>query len=331
MSDNNPFSGSFGGNAGQYAQSVQYGGADRGKVSLGEAPAAADLVKDTTTATFAADVIQESRRQPVLVDFWAPWCGPCKQLTPQLEKAVKAAGGKVRLVKMNIDDHPSVAGQLGIQSIPAVIAFKDGQPVDGFMGAIPESQITQFIQKVGGKGGGGAPQITEALAAAAEAREAGDTQTAADIYDAILEQSPETIEAIAGLGEILFEAGDSQGAEAVLARAPEDKKDAPAFAALRAKMTLAAEAAALGNPAEFERRLAANPNDHQARFDLAMVQNARGERMQAADNLLAIVRADRTWNDDGARAQLLKFFEAWGMTDEATLSARRKLSSLLFS
>ncbi|OBQ86247.1 thioredoxin [Mesorhizobium sp. WSM3873] len=331
MSDNNPFSGSFGGNAGQYAQSVQYGGADRGKASLGEAPAATDLVKDTTTATFAADVIQESRRQPVLVDFWAPWCGPCKQLTPQLEKAVKAAGGKVKLVKMNIDDHPSVAGQLGIQSIPAVIAFKDGQPVDGFMGAIPESQITQFIQKVGGKGGGGAPQITEALAAAAEAREAGDTQTAADIYDAILEQLPETIEAIAGLGEILFEAGDSQGAEAVLAKAPEDKKDAPALAALRAKMTLAAEAAALGNPAEFERRLAANPNDHQARFDLAMVQNARGERMQAADNLLAIVRADRTWNDDGARAQLLKFFEAWGMTDEATLSARRKLSSLLFS
>ncbi|RWA65304.1 thioredoxin [Mesorhizobium sp.] len=332
MSDNNPFSGSFGGNAGQYAQSVQYGGAgDRAKVSLGEAPAAAELIKNTTTATFAADVIQESRRQPVLVDFWAPWCGPCKQLTPQLEKAVKAAGGKVKLVKMNIDDHPSIAGQLGIQSIPAVIAFKDGQPVDGFMGAIPESQIAQFIQKVGGKGGGGVPQITDALAAAAEAREAGDVQTAADIYDAILEQAPETVEAIAGLGEILFEAGDAEGAEAVLAKAPEEKKDAPALGALRAKMTLAAEAAALGNPAEFERRLAANPNDHQARFDLAMVQNARGEKTQAADNLLAIVKADRTWNDDGARAQLLKFFEAWGMTDEATLAARRKLSSLLFS
>ncbi|WFP63804.1 thioredoxin [Mesorhizobium sp. WSM4904] len=331
MSDNNPFSGSFGGNAGQYAQSVQYGGADRAKAALAEGPAAADLIKDTTTATFAADVIQESRRQPVLVDFWAPWCGPCKQLTPQLEKAVKAAGGKVKLVKMNIDDHPSVAGQLGIQSIPAVIAFKDGQPVDGFMGAIPESQITQFIQKVGGKGGGAASQITDALAAASEAREAGDVQTATDIYDAILEQAPETIEAIAGLGEILFEAGDSQGVEAVLAKAPEDKKDAPALAALRAKMTLAAEAATLGNPAEFERRLAANPNDHQARFDLAMIQNARGERTQAADNLLAIVKADRTWNDDGARAQLLKFFEAWGMTDEATLAARRKLSSLLFS
>ncbi|UCI08246.1 thioredoxin [Mesorhizobium sp. B1-1-8] len=330
MSDNNPFSGSFGGSAGPYAQSVQYGGGERARVPLGEAPAAAELIKDTTTATFAADVIQESRRQPVLVDFWAPWCGPCKQLTPQLEKAVKAAGGKVKLVKMNIDDHPSIAGQLGIQSIPAVIAFKDGQPVDGFMGAVPESQIAEFIKKVGGKNGG-APQITDALVAAGEARAGGDVRTAADIYDAILEQAPETVEAIAGLGEILFDAGDAEGAEAVLARAPDDKKDAPALAALRARMTLAAEAAALGNPAEFERRLAANPADHQARFDLAMVQNARGERTQAADNLLAIIKADRAWNDDGAKTQLLKFFEAWGMTDEATLAARRKLSSLLFA
>ena len=330
MSDNNPFSSSFGNASGQYTQSVQYGGGDRAKVALAEAPAAGDLIKDTTTAAFAADVIQESRRQPVLVDFWAPWCGPCKQLTPQLEKAVKAAGGKVKLVKMNIDDHPSIAGQLGIQSIPAVIAFKDGQPVDGFMGAIPESQIAQFLDKVGGKGGG-APQLADALAAAAEARTAGDVQTAADIYDAVLEQAPETIEAIAGLGELLFEAGDAEGAEAMLARAPEDKKDAPVLAALRTKMTLAAEAAALGNPAEFERRLAANPADHQARFDLAMIQNGRGERHEAADNLLAIIKADRAWNEDGARAQLLKFFEAWGMTDEATLAARRKLSSLLFA
>jgi len=326
MSDNNP----FGGAGGQYATTVQYGGGERAKPSLGEAPAATDLIKDTTTAAFAADVIQESRRQPVLVDFWAPWCGPCKQLTPQLEKAVRAAGGKVRLVKMNIDDHPSIAGQLGIQSIPAVIAFKDGQPMDGFMGAIPESQIAEFIKKVGGKNGG-APQVADALAAAAEARGAGDVQTAADIYDAILEQAPETIEAIAGLGELLFEAGDTEGAEAVLARAPEASKDAPQLAALRTRMALAAQAASLGNPAEFERRLAANPGDHQARFDLAMIQNARGERTLAADNLLAIVKADRSWNDDGAKAQLLKFFEAWGMTDEATLAARRKLSSLLFS
>ncbi len=198
------------------------------------------------------------------------------------------------------------------------------------MGAIPESQIGEFIKKVGGKNGG-APQVTEALAAAAQARDAGDVQTAADIYDAILEQAPETIEAIAGLGELLFEAGDIEGAEAVLARAPEAKKDAPPLAALRARMALAAQAAALGNPAEFERRLADNPKDHQARFDLAMVQNARGERTQAADNLLAIVKADRSWNDDGAKSQLLKLFEAWGTTDEATLAARRKLSSLLFS
>ncbi|MET3523226.1 thioredoxin [Mesorhizobium abyssinicae] len=323
MSDNNP----FGNSGGQYATTVQYGGGEP-KLSLGEAPA--DLIKDTTTAGFAADVVQESRRQPVLVDFWAPWCGPCKQLTPQLEKAVKAAGGSVKLVKMNIDDHPSIAGQLGIQSIPAVIAFKNGQPVDGFMGAIPESQIAEFIKKVGGKNGAG-NQVAEALAAAAEARGAGDAQTAADIYDAILEQAPETIEAIAGLGELLFEAGDTEGAEAILARAPEDKKDAPPLAALRARIALAAQAASLGNPAEFERRLAANPGDHQARFDLAMIQNARGERTQAADNLLAIIKADRSWNDDGAKAQLLKFFEAWGMTDEATLGARRKLSSLLFS
>ncbi|MBZ9796934.1 thioredoxin [Mesorhizobium sp. ES1-4] len=332
MSDNNPFGGSFGNNGGQYATTVQFGGTEPAKAAPGNAPAgpAGDVIKDTTTAAFAADVIQESRRQPVLVDFWAPWCGPCKQLTPQLEKAVKAAGGKVKLVKMNIDDHPSIAGQLGIQSIPAVIAFKDGQPVDGFMGAVPESQINEFIAKVGGKSNG-EPPVAEALAAAAEARDAGDMQTAADIYDAILAQAPETVEAIAGLGDLLFEAGDTEGAEALLATAPEAKKDAPPLAAVRAKIALAAQAAALGNPAEFERRLAENPMDHQARFDLAMIQNAKGDRTAAADNLLAIIKADRSWNEDGARTQLLQLFEAWGMTDEATLAARRKLSALLFS
>jgi putative thioredoxin len=336
MSENKPFGGAFGSNGGQYATTIQYGAAEprRANAALGDvapAPAAAaDVIKDTTTAAFAADVIQESRRQPVLVDFWAPWCGPCKQLTPQLEKAVKAAGGRVKLVKMNIDDHPSIAGQLGIQSIPAVIAFKDGQPVDGFMGAVPESQIAEFITKVGGKGNG-APPVAEALAAATEARSAGDMQTAADIYDAILAQAPDTIEAIAGLGDLLFEAGDTEGAEALLATAPEAKKDAAPLAALRARMAVAAQAAALGNPAEFERRLADNPGDHQARFDLAMIQNARGDRTAAADNLLAIIKADRTWNEDGAKTQLLQLFEAWGMTDEATLAARRKLSSLLFS
>ena len=318
----------FGDMGGQYSTNVSFGSAEPAPAN--GTVAAPLAVKDVTTASFAADVIQESRKLPVLVDFWAPWCGPCKQLQPALEKVVAAAGGAVKLVKMNIDEHPAIAGQLGIQSIPAVIAFKNGQPVDGFMGAVPESQIRDFIQKLVGKDGG-LPEIAEALAAAKQARETGDPQTAADIFDAVLQEHPDNVEAIAGLADLLFEAGDAAGAEEVLARAPADKQEAPAIAAVKTRIRLAAEAAGLGDPAVFEKRLAENPGDHQARFDLAMVQNAEGKRQEAADNLLAIVKADRTWNDDGARAQLLKFFEAWGMADEATLSARRKLSSLLFS
>lgn len=316
----------FGGQTGQYATNVSFGAAPAPAAK----PSAPPVVKDTTTAGFAADVIQESRKQPVLVDFWAPWCGPCKQLQPALEKVVAAAGGRVKLVKMNIDEHPSIAGQLGIQSIPAVIAFKNGQPVDGFMGAVPESQIRDFIQKLVGKDGA-PPAIAEAIAAAGQARDAGDLQAAADIFDAVLAQEPDNLDAIAGLADLLFEAGDSEGAEELLSRVPADKQDKGPIAALKTKMALAAEAAGLGNPAELERRLAADPNDHQARFDLAMIQNAQGKRTEAADNLLAIVKADRSWNEDGARAQLLKLFEAWGMADAATLSARRKLSSVLFS
>ena len=291
--------------------------------------AAPTPVKDTTTAGFAADVIQESRRQPVLVDFWAPWCGPCKQLQPALEKVVAAAGGRVKLVKMNIDDHPAIAGQLGIQSIPAVIAFKDGKPVDGFMGAIPESQINEFIDRVAGKDG--AAQLADMLAAAGAAKTGGDLQGAADIFDAVLAEQPENLEAIAGLAELLFEAGDIAGSEAILAQAPADKRDTPILAAIRAKLDLAAKAAELGDPIALERRLAADPLDHQARFDLAMIHNAMGLRSEAADDLLHIVRTDRTWNEDGARAQLLQFFEAWGMMDAVTLATRRKLSAILFS
>ena len=287
------------------------------------------FIKDTTTAAFQADVIQESRNQPVLVDFWAPWCGPCKQLTPVLEKAVNEAGGAVKLVKMNIDDHPAIPGQLGIQSIPAVIAFKDGQPVDGFQGAVPESQVKEFIQRLGG--GKQSPKIDEALQAASQAREAGDQQMAARIYSMVLEAEPDNADALGGMAEMLVEAGDIEAAKSVLDKAPEDKADAPAIAAVRARIQLAEQAASLGDPADLERRLADNPKDHQARFDLAMIQNVLGERVAAADNLLHIVKTDRSWNDDGARAQLLTFFEAWGPTDEATLQARRKLSSLLFS
>lgn len=294
-----------------------------------QASAPGGYIKDTTTAGFQADVVQESRNQPVLVDFWAPWCGPCKQLTPVLEKVVNEAGGAVKLVKMNIDDHPSIPGQLGIQSIPAVIAFKDGQPIDGFMGAIPESQVKEFIGRLGG--GEQAPKIDEALKAADEARATGDQQMAARIYSMVLEAEPGNAEALGGMAEMLVDAGDIEAAKEVLAKAPEDKADAPAIAAVRARITLAEQAASLGDPAELERRLSENPKDHQARFDLAMIQNVLGDRMAAADNLLEIVKADRGWNDDGARAQLITFFEAWGPTDEATLQARRKLSSLLFS
>lgn len=308
--------------------SVQYGDGQAPEPSQPAGPPAE--VKDTTTAGFAADVIQESRRQPVLVDFWAPWCGPCKQLAPALEKAVREAGGRVKLVKMNIDDHPAIAGQLGIQSIPAVIAFRDGQPVDGFMGAIPESKIREFIDKVAGSGGV-AEATAEALDAAAELRAEGDPKGATQIYAAILQQDPENLDALAGLAETLFDAGDADNAREVLARVPEGKEDAPQLAGVKARLALAEQVADIGDPAALERRLAADPKDHQARFDLALIQNAMDEREQAADSLLTIMRADRAWQDDGARRQLLKFFEAWGMTDEATLAARRKLSSLLFS
>ncbi|WP_336070344.1 thioredoxin [Nitratireductor rhodophyticola] len=330
----------YGAGAAQYTTKVDFGGetpvsapaAPAGQgFSLSDSPQmpAADLIKDTTTAGFTADVIQESRNQPVLVDFWAPWCGPCKQLTPIIENAVRAAGGKVKLVKMNIDEHPAIAGQLGVQSIPAVFAFKDGQPVDGFMGALPESQVKAFIDKL--VAGAGGDEIAGALEAAKEAVASGDQQMAAQIYSAVLQREPENVDAIGGLADLLFEAGQKEQAAQVLAKVSEKHRDAAPIAAVQAKMALAEQVADLGDSAALEQRLAADPNDHQARFDLALLQNAKGDRAAAAESLLTIVRKDREWNEDGARAQLLKFFEAWGASDPATLSARRKLSSLLFS
>jgi putative thioredoxin len=288
-----------------------------------------DLVKDTTTATFRQDVLAESMQQPVLVDFWAPWCGPCKQLTPVLEKVVRAAGGKVKLVKMNIDEHPQIAGQLGVQSIPAVFAFQRGQPVDGFMGALPESQLKGFIERLVGPLGPGAAE--EILAEADELAEAGDMAGAAELYAAVLSQDPENAPALAALVKLHVELGDLDGAKRFLAMAPAAKANDPAIAGARAAIELAEQAGSLGDAADLQRRVEADPLDHQARFDLAVALNAQGRREEAANHLLEIVRRDRNWNDDGARKQLVQFFEAWGPMDEMTLAGRRKLSSILFA
>ena len=298
-------------------------------LGMGDTAEQPDLIKDTTTQAFRQDVIAESMNQPVLVDFWAPWCGPCKQLTPVIEKVVKGARGKVKLVKMNIDDHPSIAGQLGIQSIPAVIAFDKGQPVDGFMGAQPEGQIKAFIDKLGGAAG--PSPVDETLEAAKQAAEAGDAAGASELYAAVLQHEPENLTAIAGLARLHVDVGDLEGAKGILAMAPQGKENDPALAAVRAALELAEQAAALGDTAELEAKVAANPKDHQARFDLALALNSRDRREEAVDHLVAIIKADRNWNEDGARKQLLQFFEAWGPMDENSVAGRRKLSTLLFS
>jgi putative thioredoxin len=297
---------------------------------LAEKPAAAgDLIKDTTTATFRQDVLTESMRQPVLVDFWAPWCGPCKQLTPVIERVVTAAAGKVKLVKMNIDEHPQIAGQLGIQSIPAVIAFQRGQPVDGFMGALPEAQIKGFIERLVGPVGGGAAE--ELLKQAAALADEGDVAGAAELYAAVLAQDQENVAAIAALAKLHLDLQDLEGAKRFLAMAPKAKANNPAITAVRAAIDLAEQAASLGDLAELQHRVEADPLDHQARFDLAVGLAGKGRRQDAVDHLLEIVRRDRSWNEDGARKQLVQFFEAWGPKDETTVAGRRRLSSILFA
>lgn len=294
-----------------------------------QAGSAGDVIKDTTTATFRQDVIAESMNRPVLVDFWAPWCGPCKQLTPVLEKVVTAAAGAVVLVKMNIDEHPSIAGQLGIQSIPAVIAFDKGRPVDGFMGAVPESQVKELVDRLAGPAG--PSPIDAALAEAAGLVEQGDLAGASELYAAVLEQEPDNLTALAGLAKLQLDAGEVENAKRLLAMVPEDKAGDPALASLRAALELADQAAALGDLAGLQTTVEANPDDHQARFDLALGLAARNQREQAVDHLIEIRKRDRTWNDDAARKQLLQFFEAWGVMDPDTIRGRRKLSTLLFS
>ena len=287
------------------------------------------LVKDTTTQGFIKDVIEESKRQPVLVDFWAPWCGPCKQLTPVLEKAVRAGKGKVKLVKMNIDEHPAIPGQMGIQSIPAVIAFVNGQPADGFMGALPESQVTAFLERLT-KGGIGA-ETKDLLNAADAALADGDAANAANLYAELLAEDNTNIQALAGLARCYVQTGAIDQAKQTLALVPESKRNDAAVAAARAALELAEQAKTLGPVADLEQKVLANPLDHQARFDLALALNGQGRRMDALDHLISIVKRDRKWNDDGARKQLVQLFDAWGPTDEATIEGRKRLSSILFA
>jgi len=287
------------------------------------------LIKDTTTQSFVKDVIEESKHQPVLIDFWAPWCGPCKQLTPVLEKVVRAAKGRVKLVKMNIDEHPAIPGQMGIQSIPAVIAFANGQPADGFMGALPEGQVTAFIERLTKSRIGG--EEADLLKAADAALVDGDPAGAAELYAQLLTQDSTNVHALAGLARCYIETGAIEQAKQTLAMVPEAKaKEAP-VAAARAALELAEQASSLGPIAELEQKVAADPADHQARFDLAVALNGKGRRQEAANHLLEIVKRNRQWNEDGARKQLVQFFEAWGPTEEATVEGRRRLSSILFA
>ena len=295
----------------------------------GTTPASDGHVRDTTTQGFVKDVIEESRRQPVLVDFWAEWCGPCKQLTPILEKAVKAAKGKVKLVKMDIDKHPAIPGQMGIQSIPAVIAFVNGQPADGFLGALPEGQVTAFIERITKDKLGGEAQ--DLLKIADEALAAGNAVEAVELYAEVLKDEPGSVPALAGLARAYVQTGALEQAKQTLALIPTAKQSDAAVAAARSALEVAEQAKSVGPVGELEQKVSANPLDHQARFDLAVALNAAARRQDAADHLIEIVQRDRKWNDDAARKQLVQFFEAWGPTDEATVAGRRKLSSVLFS
>ncbi len=290
----------------------------------------ADLVKESSDAAFAADVIEASREQPVIVDFWAPWCGPCRQLGPALERAVNAAKGAVKMVKIDIVTNPAYAGQLRVQSIPAVFAFVDGRPVDGFMGALPESQVKTFVDRLAaqGKAGAGPSPIDQLLDMAKESLEIGDMGGAAQAYAQILQADPQNLKAIAGLARCYLSGGDAERAGEVLDMAPEGAKD-PEIDSVRAALALTAEA-----PSEtvaFERRLSADPDDHEARFELSKALGGRGRLEAAVDHLLTIISRDRDWNDGAARKQILTIFEAAGPGSDIARQGRKRLSAILFS
>ncbi len=289
----------------------------------------ADLIKDSDTKSFMTDVIEASRDVPIIVDFWAPWCEPCKQLGPLLEKVVKAAGGAVRMVKVNIDENQALAQQLRIQSIPMVYAFKDGQPADGFSGALPESQIKAFIERLTGPIG---PAPTEiGIEQAKEALTAGQVDLAADIYQQVMAEEPDNADAIAGLARCHIALGRSAAALELLDNVPAEHKNHVEINGAQAALSLAEEAGTLGDPADLNSRLSADDNDHAARLDLATVLFLRGQTEEAVQHLLQVIKKDRDWEDQAARKQLIKFFEALGPQHPETVAGRRQLSAVLFS
>jgi len=305
------------------------------KSAAPQAAPPADLVKDSDQTKFAKDVLEASRTVPVIVDFWAPWCGPCKTLQPMIEKVVTEAKGAVKLVKINIDENKMLAQQLRIQSIPAVYAFFGGRPVDGFMGAVPESQIREFVgrlvQASGGAGAEGADDLNAALEHAKQAVAENDFQLAAQIYNEVLEVAPDNLPALAGLAKCYAQEGQTDQALAILARVPAKDKTNAEIVAVQAQLDLAEKAKAAGPIGELKAKAAADPKDFQSRLDLAMAYWAANQKQEAIDELLDMIKLDRNWNEAAARQQLLKFFEALGFADPLAVAGRKRLSTILFS
>ena len=307
--------------------SMIFGGENSGN---GGGPGAGDLIRESNTQNFMRDVIEASRQQPVIVDFWAPWCGPCKQLGPALEKVVRQANGKVRMVKINVDENQQLAQQMRIQSIPAVYAFVNGQPVDGFMGALPESQIKQFVDRLGGQGSM-AEEIEAAVAEARLALDQQDYQSAGQIFAQVLQVDREHAAALAGLARCQMAVGDLENAQATLALVPPAKAADPEVLSAKAALDMALNPVDVSEIGTLKAQIEKNPDDFQARLDLAVLLNGANERAEATDHLIYVIKKMRSWNEEAARKQLVKFFEAWGPKDAFTLAGRRKLSSVLFS
>lgn len=295
----------------------------------GGPPGAGDVIKDATTATFMTDVIDASKSAPVVVDFWAAWCGPCKQLTPLIEKIVRSHRGKVRLVKVNVDENQAVAAQLRVQSLPTVYAFRNGQPIDGFVGVQPESAIKAFVDRL--VADDAEVGLGELLKAGEELLEQDDLQGAAEVFATILQEDRTNAEALAGLASCYMKSGDVARAKQTLELIPPEKRELAVVKSIEAAILLAEKGADTTELEELQRRLAENPRDFQARLDLAVALGAQDDRQDALELLLDLVRMDRKWNDEAARKQLLQFFDAWGPKEPLVAEGRRKLSSILFS